>query len=85
MVDWLSGRFADSGGYELPVVPAGGSIALAFPSAGRFSLNRTVGWYLRGVERGVPAILLAALSTAAVISSRIFAAALLGGRPTTTA
>lgn len=85
VVHWSKGLFASNGGYELPLVLAVGSIALAFSGAGWFSLDHVLGWDLGGVEWGLAATALAALASASVIGSRGLRLPQWRGRPTATA
>ena len=65
-----NGLWNTNGGYELPLVFATASTALAFAGPGAWSLDRAFGWHLTGWPWGLAAIALGIISGVLLLSVR---------------
>jgi putative oxidoreductase len=67
-VHWAAGLWAQSGGYEMPLLYVTGAAALAFTGPGAYSLDNALGLDgLAGIGWGVAAVVAGALSGLAVV------------------
>jgi putative oxidoreductase len=69
-VHWSNGFFNSSGGYEFNLLIAATAIALAITGPGEISIDHLAGWTLSGIEWGLAALGVSAVTAGWVLARR---------------
>lgn len=69
-VHWSNGFFNGSGGYEFNLLIAATAIGLAITGPGEISIDHLAGWNLAGIEWGLVALGISAVTAGSVLAMR---------------